>query len=163
MERIWAPWRMTYLSNPVHEEGCVFCKALEAVNEDRERLVLTRTEHSLIMLNRYPYTCGHLMVVAGRHTAELDDFSDSEQLDLMRCLRQARSLLREVAHPDGFNIGMNLGKAAGAAIDGHLHIHVVPRWNGDTNFMSASADVRIIPEGILESYDRLRRALERRT
>lgn len=161
MERIWAPWRMTYLSNPIQEDGCVFCKAIEAVNNDRERLVLTRTEYALIMLNRYPYTCGHLMVVAGRHTAELDDFSDSEQLDFMRCMRQARALLRDVARPDGFNIGMNLGKAAGAAIDGHLHIHVVPRWNGDTNFMSASADVRIIPEAIFESYDRLLRALKK--
>jgi len=162
MDRIWAPWRMTYLTTPVRDDGCVFCKAWEAVDEDRERLVLLRTDQSFIMLNRYPYTCGHLMVVPKRHTAELDDFSDSEQLDLMRCVRQARALLREVARPDGFNVGMNLGKAGGAAIEGHLHIHIVPRWNGDTNFMSVSADVRVIPEGLYESYDRLREALEKK-
>lgn len=163
MERIWAPWRLAYLSGGMRTDGCVFCAAIDAPNEDRERLVLTRTEHSLIMLNRYPYTCGHLMVVAGRHTAELDDFSDTEQLDFMRCVRLSRSLLREVLHPDGFNIGINLGKAAGAAIEGHLHIHVIPRWIGDTSFMSASADVRIIPEGLFESYDRLRLALKTNT
>lgn len=161
MERIWAPWRMTYLRTLGHEDGCVFCKARDAVGEDRERLVLLRTEQSLIMLNRYPYSCGHLMVIAGRHTAELDDFSDSEQLDLMCCVRRARALLREVARPDGFNVGMNLGKAGGAAIEGHLHIHVVPRWNGDTNFMSVSADVRVIPEGLFESYDRLNEVLQK--
>jgi ATP adenylyltransferase len=161
MQRIWAPWRMAYLSGAIHDDGCVFCKAKEAHHEDRERLILTRTDHSLIMLNRYPYTCGHLLVVAGRHTAELDDFSDIEQLDLMHCVRHARALLREVSRPDGFNIGINLGKAAGAAIEGHLHIHVVPRWNGDTSFMSASADVRVIPDGLLESYDRVRLAFEK--
>lgn len=159
MDRIWAPWRMTYLTNPVHEDGCIFCKAWNEVEEDRNRLVLFRTEQSFVMLNRYPYTCGHLMVASARHTAELDDFSDAEQLDLMQCVRKARALLRKVARPDGFNVGMNLGKAAGAAIVGHLHIHIVPRWNGDTNFMSVSSDVRVMPEGLFESYDRLREAL----
>lgn len=160
MERIWAPWRMVYLSNQVPDEGCVFCKARDAIGEERERLVLLRSESSLIMLNRFPYTCGHLMVVAGRHTAELDDLSDRELLDLMHSVRTARTLLRKVARPDGFNIGLNLGKAGGAAIEGHLHIHVVPRWSGDTNFMAVTTDTRIIPEGLLESYDRLHLALE---
>lgn len=161
MERIWAPWRMTYLTSMGREEGCVFCRVRDAIGQDRELLVLERGEHSLIMLNRYPYTCGHMMVVAARHTAELDGLADSELLDLMRGVRRARALLREVAHPDGFNIGVNLGKAGGAAIEEHLHIHVVPRWNGDTNFMATCGDVRVIPDGLLESYDRLHEALGR--
>ena len=160
MERIWAPWRMNYLS-ATPEEGCIFCKARDARDEDRERLVLVRREHSLIMVNRFPYTSAHLMVVAVRHTAELDDFSEGELLDLMQGVRQARALLREVARPHGFNIGVNLGEVAGAAMKEHLHIHVVARWNGDTNFMPVCADVRVIHEGSLEVYDRLKAALGR--
>jgi len=161
MRRIWAPWRMAYLIGQTHDTGCVFCKAMEAVNDDRGHLVLIRSEYSLIMLNRYPYTCGHLMVVAGKHSAELDDFSDAELLDLMCCVRRSRALLRKESAPHGFNVGINLGRAAGSAIGDHLHIHVVPRWNGATNFMSVSANVRVIPEDLTESYDRLRLALEK--
>ncbi len=159
MERIWAPWRMTYIRNASPEEGCIFCQAWEA-NEDRERLVLLRQKHALIMLNRYPYTCGHLMVAPLRHTAEMDDLSDDELLDLIQGVRRACALLRDVAAPHGLNIGMNLGKAAGAGIEEHLHVHIVPRWNGDTNFMSVTGDVRVIPEGLLESYDRLAAGLK---
>lgn len=159
MERIWAPWRMTYISNANHEDGCIFCRAVEADN-DRERLVLARREYSLIMLNRYPYTCGHLMVAPLRHTAEMDDLNDNELLDLMRGVRRSCALLRQVANPEGFNIGINLGKAAGAGVEEHLHIHIVPRWNGDTNFMSVVGDVRVIPEGLMESFDRLATILE---
>lgn len=155
MERLWAPWRMAHLSDPDHEEGCIFCKARDAGGEEREHLVLARSEHSLTMINRYPYTSGHLMVVAARHTAELDDFSEPELLDLMQGVVRARALLREVTCPDGFNVGINLGKAAGAAVVDHLHIHVVGRWNGDTNFMTVNADIRVIPEGLLALYDRL--------
>ncbi|MBI2353934.1 MAG: HIT domain-containing protein [Deltaproteobacteria bacterium] len=159
MERIWAPWRMTYVSNTAQEEGCIFCRAWDA-NDDRERLVLLRGGQSLIMLNRYPYTCGHLMAVPARHTAGLDDLSDNELLELMHAVRRACALLREVARPHGFNIGVNLGKAAGAGVEEHLHIHIVPRWSGDTNFMSVTGDVRVIPDGLLESYDRLAAALK---
>lgn len=158
MERIWAPWRVTYISNSAPEEGCIFCRAGEADN-DRERLVLARREHSLIMLNRYPYTCGHLMVAPLRHKAEMGDLEDDEMLDLMHGVRQACAILREVAHPDGLNIGMNLGKVAGAGVEDHLHIHIVPRWIGDTNFMTAIDDVRVIPEGLMETYDRLATAI----
>lgn len=154
MERIWAPWRMTYVSNETHESGCIFCLAVEGDN-DRERLVLARSEYSLIMLNRYPYTCGHLMVAPLRHTAEMNDLNDLELLDLMHAVRRSCNLLREVVSPDGLNVGINLGKAAGAGIEEHLHIHIVPRWNGDTNFMSVVGDVRVIPDGLMESYDRL--------
>lgn len=158
MERIWAPWRMTYVSNVSPEEGCIFCRAREA-NDDRERLVLLRREHSLLMLNRYPYTCGHLMAVPVRHVAGMDDLSDEELLELMHGVRRACALLQEVARPQGFNIGINLGKAAGAGIEEHLHVHIVPRWSGDTNFMTVTGDVRVVPEGLLESYDRLAASL----
>ncbi|MFA7059877.1 MAG: HIT domain-containing protein [Pedobacter sp.] len=154
MERIWAPWRMTYISNANHKTGCIFCHAMES-DDDRERLVLARCEYSLIMLNRYPYTCGHLMVAPLKHTAEMNDLNDHELLDLMHAVRRSCALLREVAGPEGFNIGINLGKAAGAGVEEHLHIHIVPRWNGDTNFMSVVDDVRVIPEGLMESYDRI--------
>lgn len=159
MERIWAPWRMSYINNAEPDDGCIFCRAREAT-DDREKLVLVRRRHSLIMLNRYPYTCGHLMVVPFMHTAELDELNDEASLDLMRGVSQACDLLRQVAHPGGLNIGLNLGKAAGAGVEEHLHIHVVPRWNGDTNFMSVTGGVRVIPEGLLESYDRLAAALK---
>jgi ATP adenylyltransferase len=150
---------MTYLNSAVPDDGCIFCKAREVAGQDRERLVLARSEHSLIMLNRYPYTSAHLMVASARHTAELDDLADEELLDLMRGVRRARALLRTAVQPDGFNIGINLGKAAGAGVEDHLHIHVVGRWAGDTNFMPVCSDVRVIPEGLMEMYDRLHGAL----
>jgi len=159
VERLWAPWRMTYLTAAPSESGCFLCRAWEQSGQDRERLVLSRSEHSLIMLNRYPYTSAHLMVATARHTAELDDLSDRELLDLMQGVRKARALLRTAAGPDGFNIGINLGKAAGAGADDHLHIHVVGRWAGDTNFMPICSDVRVIPEGLIEMYDRFKAAL----
>jgi ATP adenylyltransferase len=161
MERIWAPWRMDYISNTIIDDGCIFCRAWEGDN-DRERLILARSEYSLIMLNRFPYTGGHLMVAPARHVADMDALSDAEALDLIHVLNRARNLIRDVAHPDGFNIGINLGKAAGAGIEDHLHIHIVPRWNGDTNFMTVIGDVRVIPEGLLELYDRLAEALKDR-
>lgn len=159
MERIWAPWRMDYISNAAPEDGCIFCRAWES-SDDRDRLVLARSERTLIMLNRYPYTCGHLMVAPQRHTADMADLPDDELLDLMHAVRRSCALLREVAHPQGVNIGMNLGRAAGAGIEEHLHVHIVPRWNGDTNFMSVIGEVRVIPEGLMESYDRLAAALK---
>lgn len=134
--------------------GCIFC--LDArTDEDRQNLVLYKTPLSLVMLNRYPYTNGHLMVAPRHHTAELDSLTDVEMLDLFRTVRLCRSVLEEEASPQGFNIGLNLGRAAGAGIEDHLHIHIVPRWNGDTNFMTVVADVRVVPEGLLTTYDRL--------
>lgn len=153
MDRIWAPWRMEYI-NDTKPQGCFFC--LAGKNEtDRENLVLHRTSQSIVMLNRYPYTSGHLMVAPIRHTAELDSLSDGEMLDLFRAVRLCRNVLQKVASPQGYNIGMNMGRAAGAGVEDHLHIHIVPRWNGDTNFMTVVADLRVIPEGLLNTYDRL--------
>ena len=158
MERIWAPWRQSYVSNTRTDECCIFCPDPSG-NDDRERLILARSDCSLMMLNRYPYTGGHLMVAPVRHVAELDELSDAEMLDLMHLLCRARSLLKRVANPDGFNVGLNLGQAAGAGVEEHLHIHIVPRWNGDSNFMTVVSDVRVIPEGLAEAFERLSAAL----
>jgi len=158
MERIWAPWRQSYVSNARPDKSCIFCQD-HAGKGDRERLILARSDYSLMMLNRYPYTGGHLMVAPLRHTAELDDLSDAELLDLMHQLCRGQALLKRVASPDGFNVGLNLGRAAGAGVEEHLHIHVVPRWNGDSNFMTVVGDVRVIPDGLAEAYDRLKSAL----
>ncbi|MBT1073544.1 HIT family protein [Pelotalea chapellei] len=158
MERLWAPWRMEYMMAPQHD-SCFLCEAAEA-GVDRNHLVLVKREFCLIMLNRYPYVGGHLMVVPLRHTGELDDLDDAEQLDLLHGVRQARAALRRTSAPEGFNIGMNIGKPAGAGLENHLHIHVVPRWNGDTNFMQPVGELRIISEGLKESYDRLRAAID---
>jgi ATP adenylyltransferase len=149
---------MDYINNSSAEPGCIFCP-ISPERSDRDRLILARSDYSLIMLNRYPYTGGHLMVAPLRHTAEPDDLSDTELLDMFRSIRIGRSLLRRVAKPDGFNIGINLGKAAGAGVEDHLHVHIVPRWNGDSNFMTVVGDVRVIPEGLLAAYDQLSAAL----
>ena len=151
MERIWAPWRMEYIINHKPSE-CIFCVATNQEN-DREKLILYRSALSLVMLNRYPYTNGHLMISPQRHTADMDSLSDEEMLDLFKTLNLCRSILQGVASPQGFNIGINLGKVAGAGIEEHLHLHIVPRWNGDTNFMSVVADLRVMPENLLATYD----------
>ncbi|HEY6838655.1 MAG TPA: HIT domain-containing protein [Geobacteraceae bacterium] len=152
MERLWAPWRIEYILND-KQDGCIFCP-IDGV-DDRERLILHRSPLSLVMLNRYPYTNGHLMVAPARHTADMNSLSEAEMLDLFRMVCLSRKVLEEAAAPQGFNIGINLGKAAGAGVDEHLHIHIVPRWNGDTNFMSVISDVRVMPENLLTTYERL--------
>jgi len=150
MDRLWAPWRVEYL---VQEKpaGCIFC----GTGNERERLIFKTTPLSLIMLNRYPYVNGHLMVAPRRHTADLGSLSSEEVLDLWKLVALCQQVLIQSAGPDGFNIGINLGKAAGAGVEEHLHIHVVPRWSGDNNFMTVVADLRVIPEALEASYDRL--------
>jgi ATP adenylyltransferase len=153
MERIWAPWRMSYISGN-KPECCVFCIP-DNSSGDREQLVLYRSISSYIILNLYPYTNGHLMVIPYRHTSSLDVLDDTDLLDFMKTLRFARKVLEKAFSPQGFNIGMNLGSAAGAGVAEHLHFHVVPRWNGDANYMTVTADTRVIPEALPETYDRL--------
>lgn len=152
MERIWAPWRMEYILNE-KPEGCIFC--IDETSDDREKLIVHRTPLSFVMLNRYPYTNGHLLIAPRRHTADLDELGKEELLDLFESVRLARNVLQSVANPQGFNIGMNMGKAAGAGVDEHLHMHIVPRWNGDTNYMTVVADLRIMPENLATTYDRI--------
>jgi len=150
MERLWAPWRIDYL---VQEKpaGCIFCQE----GSDRDRLVLQDNPLTLVMLNRYPYTNGHLMVAPKRHTVDLESLSDAEMLELFRTVTMCRNVLARSSAPEGFNIGINLGKAAGAGIEDHLHLHVVPRWKGDNNFICVVADIRVVPEALLATYDRL--------
>ena len=154
MDVLWAPWRMTYIGAAKEERGCIFCVAL--TGDPRERLLLGTTIHSLVVLNRYPYQSGHLMVAPRLHGADLPGLPDVEHQDLAETLRRALASLREALRPDGFNLGMNLGAPAGAGVLDHLHWHIVPRWAGDTNFMPMIADARVIPQHILETYDRLR-------
>ncbi|MGQ9488746.1 MAG: HIT family protein [Armatimonadota bacterium] len=161
-ERLWAPWRLQYVSSTREKpEGCLFClRAQEPCSA--ENMVLWRNEHALVMLNAFPYTNGHLMVAPVRHTADMNDLSDAELVAIARAVRDCVNLLKEAYRPDGFNIGVNLGRAAGAGIEDHIHWHIVPRWNGDTNFMPVLADVRVIPDSLENTYTKLRQLLSRR-
>jgi len=151
MERIFAPWRMAYIQSE-KPSGCVLCRDSLRL----EGLVVCEGVTCFILVNRYPYTGGHLMVVPHRHLCRLGDMTDEERLEMMALADLAVRVLTETMKPEGFNIGMNLGKAAGAGIDDHLHLHVVPRWGGDTNFMSVIGDVRVIPEDVTGTAEQLR-------
>ena len=153
MERLWAPWRMEYILNP-KPGGCIFCLDNER-DKDRENLVLHRSDHSFVMMNRYPYCNGHMMVSPYRHISDLEKLKSEEMLDLFATVALCTRVLSDKFAPQGFNVGINLGKAAGAGIDDHLHLHIVPRWIGDTNYMTVIADVRVMPENILATYDKL--------
>jgi ATP adenylyltransferase len=161
MEQLWAPWRMQYISKGDESAtagGCIFC-VFPSENNDEERLILFRGERAFIILNAYPYSNGHLMVTPYRHTANLDDLEDAEMLEMMTLTRQGVNQLKKAFKPDGFNIGMNMGRVAGAGIADHVHIHIVPRWSGDTNFMPVLGDVRVIPESLAAVYRRLKEVL----
>jgi ATP adenylyltransferase len=155
MERLWAPWRMEFILNE-KLKGCVFCleERRDAASE-KERLVLFRDRLSFVMMNRYPYCNGHLLIAPYRHVADLAALTDNEMLELFVNVRLCCRVIGDALAPQGFNIGVNLGKAAGAGIDDHLHIHVVPRWGGDTNYMTIVADVRVMPENLAATYDKL--------
>jgi ATP adenylyltransferase len=156
---LWAPWRMTYVGAkaPV-DAGCIFCTATAKSAEDALRL--GATPHAVIMLNRYPYASAHVMVAPRRHTASLMDLPDAEHADLQEALRRTVATLQSALTPGGMNVGLNLGRCAGAGIADHLHWHVVPRWDGDTNFMPLLADVRVMPQHLLETLAVLRSAFE---
>ena len=153
METLWAPWRMEYIING-KENGCIFCNR-QHQGGDAEKLVLYRGEHTIIMLNRYPYNNGHLMVAPKRHVGLLEDLQANEANELMAAMQRSVVLLKQVFSPQGFNIGANLGKVAGAGVADHLHFHIVPRWEGDTNYMPIIADTRVIPEQLVDTYKRL--------
>ena len=154
MKRVWAPWRMEYIADKKKSQECIFCVSSDH-REDQEKLILYRSSYSFVMLNRYPYTNGHMMIAPFRHTADMNALSSDEMLDMFIALRLCRNALQETAAPQGVNIGINLGKAAGAGVDEHIHIHIVPRWNGDTNFMTVIGDIRVMPENLKKSYDKL--------
>jgi ATP adenylyltransferase len=158
MKHLWSPWRLEYLAAP-KAEGCVFCAALHG-EDDRENLVLLRGERAFLILNRFPYNNGHLMVVPHAHVADLEELDPPTLTEMMLLLNRSLAALRESLAPDGFNVGANLGRVAGAGIEDHVHLHVVPRWLGDTNFMPVVGDLRVIPETWLQTYDRLKAALD---
>ena len=163
MKQLWAPWRMTYIrgESEVPATGCVFCLPPEQEGDGR-RLVLLRGEGAFIIMNKYPYTNGHLMVAPARHTNDPGELTAAEVLEMNRLLVLARDVLQETVSPQGFNIGMNLGQIAGAGVADHLHMHIVPRWSGDTNFMPVFADTRIIPQHLEETAELLRQGFARR-
>ena len=155
MKRIWASWRMKYISKANEETGCVFCNAL-AKKDDAENLIVLRGRHAFIILNKYPYTSGHAMVAPLDHRATLEDLDPATRAEMMELASQCMASLRKIYHPHAFNLGANIGEAAGAGVPGHIHLHIVPRWNGDTNFMSTIGEVRVLPEDLEETYKRVK-------
>lgn len=161
MDHLWAPWRMSYVSAPKKPAGadpCFICRGLSEQN-DRENLIALRTPMSVVLLNRFPYNNGHLMIAPHAHKGHLNDLDQHEMLEIMETMRRMIALLDRVMKPDGYNVGVNLGAAAGAGLPGHLHWHIVPRWNGDTNYMPILADVKVIAQSLDSLYDQLIAAL----
>ena len=154
MKQLWAPWRVEYVSAVDEQPGCIFCLAAEG--DDEEWLVVRGGEGALVMLNRYPYSSGHLMVAPHRHVGDFAALDHGEAAELHRLAGQGMAALAAVFAPQGYNVGWNLGRIAGAGIVDHVHLHVVPRWAGDTNFMPVLADVKVLPEALVETAARLR-------
>jgi ATP adenylyltransferase len=163
MERLWSPWRSKYIQSfsekhEVKEGSCVFCDKLSE-NDDEKNLIVRRSSKCAIIMNIYPYNSGHVMIVPFAHKGVFEDLTEEEHLDVMSETRLAIQLLRMTSHPDGFNFGANLGRVSGAGIAEHVHFHVVPRWNGDVNFMPVLADAKVISEGLDQTYRKLTEAL----
>ena len=160
MERLWAPWREAYITAPKHEkQGCIFCDK-PRTECDEEAYILYRAPRTFVMLNTFPYNPGHLMVAPVRHVGELTELTEEELVDAGRLQQRAVQALRDAMNPQGFNVGMNLGRVAGAGVPGHLHWHVVPRWNGDTNFMPVTGHTRVLPESLDDTYKKLKPRFE---
>ena len=155
MDHLWAPWRSTYVQGSAKREGCLFCVVAQS-ESDRENFVLYRGELCFAMLNRYPYTSGHLMIAPYAHVSRLSHASEATTDEIMRLARRAERALEEAYRPDGLNLGMNLGEAAGAGIEQHIHLHMLPRWKGDTNFMTAICDTRVLSELLESAYEKLK-------
>lgn len=159
MRHLWAPWRDAYVTK--EPRGCFICTALR-LKRDREHWVLKRTKHSLCMLNLYPYNAGHLLIVPKRHVKDLENLSSDERLDLIDLLIDMQKVSRKALKAHGFNAGVNFGRAAGAGLLGHVHIHLVPRWNGDTNFLPVISDTKTVSSSLNLMYQRITRAMARR-
>jgi ATP adenylyltransferase len=156
VKRLWAPWRLEYIEQADKQEGCIFCRAVEA--EDEPGLVVHRAREALALLNRFPYASGHLMVAPFRHVGEFSELGDGEALEIHRLAGQGMGALAQLYGPQGFNVGWNLGRIAGAGVTDHVHLHLVPRWAGDTNFMPVLADVKVLPEHLVETRRKLAEA-----
>ena len=164
MDILWAPWRSHYVENVDNIEGCFLCHAVSQP-EDRwkEFLVLCKSSKSFIILNKYPYNSGHLMIVPLKHTGNYEELDEETVLDMDRLLKLSLKALRDVYKPHGYNIGYNIGRPAGAGLESHIHMHVVPRWNGDTNFMPVVANTKVISQDLSTTYDRLYEAIRKLT
>ncbi len=158
-ENLWAPWRLKYVEKPA-ASGSIFVE-LPALGQDRENFILYRGETAFVMLNAYPYTNGHLLIAPFRQTNDLPSMNDQELLEINQLVAKSVKWITEVYKPDGFNIGVNLGRAGGAGIPEHIHWHVLPRWNGDTNFLTTVGNTRVMPQSLEDSYDRLLEAIRR--
>lgn len=153
MRQLWAPWRLEYIKSAGEESGCLFCEA--AAGDDEERLVITRGERAIALLNKFPYSSGHFMVAPVRHVGEFGELEEGEVLELHRLASAGMGALAETYAPQGYNVGWNLGRIAGAGVVDHVHLHVVPRWAGDTNFMPVLADTKVLPEHLEETRRKL--------
>lgn len=157
MKYIWSPWRMSYIEKHKEENGCVFCEA-QSIADGEQNLILFRGQRAYVILNRYPYTSGHLMVVPFQHAASLEGLDAETRAELLELANRITQMLGREYHAQGFNVGFNIGEAAGAGITEHIHLHVVPRWTGDTNFMSSLGETRVLPETLEDTYRRMKRA-----
>lgn len=160
MERLWAPWRLEYVQSADEQDGCFICRAVEG-GDDEEQLVVHRGRQTIVLLNKYPYSSGHLLVAPHRHGVDFADLDDAEVLEVHRLGALGLEALRTAFGPEGFNLGWNIGRIAGAGLPDHAHLHVVPRWAGDTNFMPVLGDVRVIPEHLLATRAKLAEAWPR--
>ena len=160
MDRLWAGWRSEYIegTSEPRAEGCVFCALINSAEADEETYVLWRGTHTAALLNAYPYTSGHLMVMPRDHVGELEDLSDDVSAEMWAAVTDAVRALKAAYRPEGVNVGLNLGTAAGAGMPGHLHVHALPRWAGDTNFMTSVAEARVMPESLSVTWQKLRKA-----
>jgi len=157
VDYLWSPWRYRYLTEARKSDGCIFC-AMAADDRDEDNLIVYRGTFNFIVLNRFPYTSGHLMVVPFAHASDLSAIDEPTAAELMTLTRRAEGHLREVYRPGGLNLGMNIGESAGAGIAGHIHMHVLPRWHGDANFMTTLAETRVLPEDLSVTWRRVRDA-----
>ncbi|MHC4881547.1 MAG: HIT family protein [Planctomycetota bacterium] len=152
---LWAPWRIKYIQGLSQESDCFLCDYLSTPEKDTDNLLLWRTEQAFVVFNKFPYNNGHLLIAPNRHIPSLDDATDDEMLCIMSLVRDCQRALSLTIKPHGFNVGMNFGRCAGAGLPGHLHIHVVPRWDGDTNYMHVCSDTDVISQSLTELYDQL--------
>jgi ATP adenylyltransferase len=157
MEHLWTPWRSTYVTGKTLSSECIFCAALEST-DDKQHFVLYRGLYNFVLLNRFPYTSGHLMIAPNQHASRLSQLEESAAGEMWKLARLTEVIFADIYHPDGVNLGMNLGVAAGAGIAAHLHLHMLPRWNGDANFMSVVGDTRVMPELLEDTFAKLQPA-----
>jgi ATP adenylyltransferase len=158
LDNLWAPWRSDYIEKPSAGSACVFCELYQPGGDDREKLVLWRGPNTFVLMNRFPYNNGHLLVLPGAHHGRYDELAPDVFAAVHETLARAVRAVETALRPDGMNVGMNLGRVAGAGIPGHLHYHIVPRWNGDTNFMPVIGETKVISQHLLATYDRLKPA-----